>query len=126
MAIGTTRAGEVQYPGEAPTAPQPLRRRSDWLRPHAGWAIVGAVVGYLIGHWLGNVIASGYAHVQGSGQNDVATVLGLVLGVVGFLTGVGALNYPLAKMLGKEPPPEVPERSWVRYFKMTEDHKVVG
>ena len=46
--------------------------------------------------------------------------------VVGWLAGIGALNYPLVKLIGREPPPPVPEQSWVRYFRMTEDHKVVG
>ena len=36
------------------------------------------------------------------------------------------LTYPLLKMLGREPAPSLPTRSWVRYFRMTEDHKVVG
>ena len=88
--------------------------------------MVGGVIGYLIGHWLGNVIASGYQQVQGSGQNDVAIVLGLSLGVVGWMAGIGALSYPLAKVLGYELAPAPPERTWVRYFRMTEDHKVVG
>ena len=83
-------------------------------------------VGYLFGHWLGNVIASGYTASQNSGQNDVATVLALVFGVVGWLAGIGALNYPLAKLLGREPAPAPPERPGSRYFRMTDDHKVVG
>ena len=42
------------------------------------------------------------------------------------MAGIGALTYPLAKILGYEMSPAPPERSWVRYFRMTEDHKVVG
>ena len=87
MAIDTT-VGEFEYPGRGGARHPPERlpgsgRRSDWLRPNVLWAMAGGVVGYLIGHWLGNVIASGYQQVQGSGQNDVAIVLGLSLGVVG-------------------------------------------
>jgi cytochrome c oxidase subunit 1 len=93
---------------------------------HLGTAIIGAIAGYALGHFLGNSIASGYANVQGSGQNDVAIVLGLSLGVLGWLAGVGALNYPLAKLVGKEPIPEVPAHSWTRYLRFTTDHKVVG
>jgi len=40
--------------------------------------------------------------------------------------GIGALTYPLAKLVGREPPPPVPETGWMRYFRYTEDHKVVG
>ena len=58
------------------------------------WAMAGAVVGYLIGHWLGNVIGSGYTQVQDSGQNDVAIVLGLTFGVVGWMTGIGGAQLP--------------------------------
>ena len=130
MAIDTTQVGDFEYPGEEavdipPTTP-PTWRRSDWFRPNLVWAIAGGVVGYLIGHWLGNVIASGYQQVQSKGQNDVAIVLGLSFGVAGWMTGIGALNYPLAKILGYELSPHPPEPTWARYFRMTDDHKVVG
>jgi cytochrome c oxidase subunit 1 len=130
MALDTTDTAGIEtsgfYPGETPLHPLRISRGSGWLRPHMGWAIVGAVVGYLVGHWLGDVIAGGYPVAQTSGQNNVATVSALTLGVVGWLAGIGALNYPLLKMVGREPSPAVPETSWVRYFRMTEDHKVVG
>jgi cytochrome c oxidase subunit 1 len=126
MAIDVTEQSPDPFPGETATRQHPVSARSEWLRPNVLWAIAGGVAGYLIGHWLGNVIASGYANVQGSGQNDVANVLGLSFGVVGWMGGIGALNYPFFKLIGKEPPPTVPEQSWVRYFRMTEDHKVVG
>ena len=129
MAIDTS-VSEFEYPGEedvgTPPKPPPSWRRSAWLQPNVLWAIAGGVVGYLIGHWLGNVIASGYDQVQAMGQNDVAIVLGLSFGVLGWMAGIGALTYPLAKILGYEMSPAPPQRSWVRYFRMTEDHKVVG
>jgi len=130
MAIDTTQVGELEFPGEedidSPPSLPPAWRRSAWLRPNVLWAIVGGVIGYLVGHWLGNVIASGYAQVQDTGQNDVAIVLGLSIGVAGWMAGIGALNYPLAKILGYELSPQPPEQSWTRYFRMTDDHKVVG
>ena len=114
MAIDTT-VGEFEYPGEEEvSAPPDVPRsgqRSDWLRPNVLWAMAGGVIGYLIGHWLGNVIASGYQQLQGSGQNDVAIVLGLTLGVVGWMTGIGGFNYPLAKVLGYELSPAPPSRA---------------
>ena len=46
--------------------------------------------------------------------------------VVGWLAGIGAFNYPLAKMIGRAPAPEAPEEGWQRFFKFSLDHKVVG
>jgi len=46
--------------------------------------------------------------------------------VVGWADRIGALNYPVTKMLGREPPPGHPERKLGAYFRMTDDHKVVG
>ncbi len=89
-------------------------------------AVAGGIIGYLVGHWLGNMIASNYTNIQGSGQNDVAISLALAFMVLGWLAGVGALNYPLVKMVGREPLPDIPKQSWTRYFRFTLDHKVVG
>ncbi|MHB8457046.1 MAG: cytochrome c oxidase subunit I, partial [Acidimicrobiales bacterium] len=47
-------------------------------------------------------------------------------GVVGWLIGIGALNYPLAKIVGREPAPEVLDKNWTRYVRFSTDHKVVG
>ena len=121
--VRVPRRGGRRLPALAPrrhgAAPSGCARTFSGPSP-AEWS------GYLIGHWLGNVIASGYTQVQNTGQNDVAIVLGLSLGVAGWMAGIGALNYPLAKILGYELSPEPPEQSWVRYFRMTDDHKVVG
>jgi cytochrome c oxidase subunit 1 len=129
MAVDTTAPGAEAsgfYPGEVPLhAPKPSNL-SGWLRPHILWAAAGAVAGYAVGHWAGNLIAGNYDVSQNTGTNNVATVLALTFGVVGWLAGIGALKYPLLKVFGREPAPAVPETSWVRYFRMTEDHKVVG
>src|SRR5579875_2228521 len=101
-------------------------RRNPWLGYHAGTAMVGAVIGYLIGHWVGNFLASGETVVQNTGQNNAAVLLALVFGVVGFLAGIGAFEYPFQKMLGLQPPAREPYAGWTRYFRMTTDHKVVG
>jgi len=127
MALDISEPVGTDYPGETPPPVQARpRTRSEWLRPHLGWAVVGAVLGYLLGHYLGDVIAGTYPVSVNTGTNNVAIVFSLALGVLGWLVGIGALNYPLAKMVGREPPPAVPEHSWVRYVRMTEDHKVVG
>src|SRR5271167_746492 len=107
MAIDTTEQLPPEYPGEEAAPQPPVSTRSEWLRPNILWALAGAVAGYLIGHWLGNVIASGYIQVANTGQNDVANVLALSFAVAGWLIGIGSVNYPLAKMLGREPPPAI-------------------
>jgi cytochrome c oxidase subunit 1 len=84
------------------------------------------VLGYLLGHWAGNLIGSSHTTIQYNGQNDIAIVLGLSFAVFGWLLGIGALNYPLAKLIGREPPVESNTTHWVRYLRFTTDHKVVG
>ncbi len=93
---------------------------------HLGTAIVGAIVGYLLGHWLGNAIASSYPYIQNSGQNVIAVTLGEIFGVAGWLLGIGALNYPLAKMAGRQPGKEVDVQGWSKYFRYSTNHKTVG
>ena len=120
IAPPTSGVGEVRPPTRGPAS-----RRPAWFGQHVGTALVGMVAGYALGHWIGNVIASGYAHVQGSGENDVAIVLGMVLGVLGWLAGIGALNYPLAKLVGRDSVPRE-ATGWTRYFRYNLTHKVVG
>jgi cytochrome c oxidase subunit 1 len=120
IAPPTSGVGEVRPPTRGPAS-----RRPAWFGQHVGTALVGMVAGYALGHWIGNVIASGYAHVQGSGENDVAIVLGMVLGVLGWLAGIGALNYPLAKLAGRDSVPRE-TTGWTRYFRYNLTHKVVG
>src|SRR5450759_2835441 len=129
MTVTAESETEVVYPH--PTPPvlggfQGLPQRPGWLSQHLGTAAIGAVLGYLLGHWLGNVVASGYTNIADSGVNAVAITGGLLLGVFGWLLGIGALNYPLAKMVGLEPRPDYESTSWTRYLRYTADHKVVG
>ena len=126
MAQVTAETEGPTYPGEVPLAQTVLGRRPDWLKPHMGWSVVGAVVGWFFGRYVGDVIASGWPVVQNTTQNNVSVVLGLSFGAIGWLVGIGGFTYPFMKMLGREPAPLQPTRSWVRYFRMTEDHKVVG
>ena len=123
----TPTRSAVRVPGEH----DPSRHSVGAARPGCGptccgrWP--GGVVGYLIGHWLGNVIASGYTNVQDTGQNDVAIVLGPVLRrrrLDGRHRRRSTTRWPRSSAASPRPPP--PEQSWVRYFRMTDDHKVVG
>ena len=114
------------FPGDVPVSRASLDRRPDWLRPHLGWAVVGAVVGWFFGRYVGDLIAGSWPVSQNTTMNNVAVVFGLSFGGLGWLVGIGALTYPLLKMVGREPAPSLPGRSWLRYFRLTEDHKVVG
>jgi cytochrome c oxidase subunit 1 len=96
------------------------------LSQHVGTAMALAIAGYAFGHWIGNLVAGGYVRNQTASLNDVAIVLGLVLGVFGWLLGVGALNYPLAKLAGREPAPVEDPANWTKYFRYSVSHKTVG
>ncbi|HVA69941.1 MAG TPA: cbb3-type cytochrome c oxidase subunit I [Acidimicrobiales bacterium] len=96
------------------------------MSQHVGTAIVLGFLGYIFGHWFGNYLSSGYTVVVNTGQNSIADLLALIFMVVGWLAGIGALNYPLAKIVGREPKEEVELTGWTRYFRFNLDHKVVG
>ncbi len=89
----------------------------------AGWFIGYYAIGENItGHTLT------YYKAQ-AGENDIAVCLGYVLGVVGFLVGMGFANYPVRRMLGH--PPSLTEHESegegaARYFRLCTDHKVVA
>ncbi len=104
----------------------PLTQRPGLFSQHLGTAIIGAVLGYALGHWMGNAIASHYPYIANSGQNAIADALGLILGVAGWLLGIGALNYPLAKLAGRQPEAEVEVEGWSKYFRYSTNHKTVG
>jgi cytochrome c oxidase subunit 1 len=126
MAQDTAEVAGSSFPGEVLVGRANLDRRPDWLKPHIGWAIVGAVGGFFFGRYVGDLIAGSWPVSQNTTMNNVAVVFALSFGVLGWLIGIGALTYPLLKIIGREPAPALPTRSWVRYFRLTEDHKVVG
>src|ERR1039457_1706085 len=94
-----------------------LSENHGWRSQHLGTAIIGAILGYVFGHWLGNYIASGYTYIANSGMNAVANTLALAFGTVGWLAGIGALNYPIAKMAGKEPKKQKTVDYWSKYVR---------
>src|SRR5665213_1515862 len=129
MSISTEQPNEVVRSSAAP----PLKRRAiswtqrpGWMSQHLGTALVGAALGYWLGHWFGNYISSDYSYVANSGQNSIADTLALVMGVVGWLAGIGVLNYPLAKIAGREGKELEDVKDWTRYVRLSSDHKVVG
>ena len=93
--------------------------------------IVGAIVGYIIGYWIGGRFTGANIayYSKSAGQNDIAIFLGYFGGVVGFLVGLGFLNYPISRLLGH--PPTLAEHESEgegigRYFRLCTDHKVVA
>jgi cytochrome c oxidase subunit I len=94
-------------------------------------AVVLAAAGYYLGWWLGHQItAKSLAYFGDTGQNDVALFLAYLLGVLGFLAGLGFLNYPFARIAGRPSSVDHDEtddpRGWTRYLGFCTDHKVVG
>jgi len=122
-----TPVGEKVSGGGTPDEPVTTSLPSYWTRPNVLTGVVGAVIGYSIGHWFGNYVAADNQQFQGNGQNDFALTLGYLVATLGWLAGLGVLNYPIAKMLGHRPDETFEEDPRLsRYFRYTLDHKVVG
>ncbi|NNN10432.1 MAG: cytochrome c oxidase subunit I [Acidimicrobiaceae bacterium] len=122
MAIKTTSIAQGGDGGRA------VAEEKKGFRLNVFTGLIVGVLGYLFGHWMGNAIAGGYQQVVGSGQNDVAILLGFIFGTIGWFLGLGILNYPIQKMAGIEPPAEKYEYEpgVMKYFRYTLDNKVVG
>ncbi len=122
MAIKTTSIAQGGDGGRA------VAGEKKGLRLNVFTGLIVGVLGYLFGHWMGNAIAGGYQQVVGSGQNDIAILLGFIFGTIGWFLGLGILNYPIQKMAGIEPPAEKYEYEpgVMKYFRYTLDNKVVG
>src|SRR5574337_204075 len=104
------------------------------LRRLIGFNLLGAIVlgavGYYLGWWVGHQIsAPSLDYIDDSGQNDIALFLAYFLATIGFLGGLGLLNYPIQRMLGHPASTghegEDP-RGWTKYIGFSTDHKVVG
>jgi len=114
------------------TAPAPAARPL-WRRL-LGYNLLTAVLlgigGWYLGWYLGHHVASGAASIAyfaDTGQNDIAVLMGYSFGVIGFLAGLGFLQYPLARLRGYPPSLREKETEGVgRYFGLCTDHKVVG
>ncbi|HET7743977.1 MAG TPA: cbb3-type cytochrome c oxidase subunit I [Gaiellaceae bacterium] len=93
-------------------------------------AVVLGAVGYYVGWWLGHQIhATSLDYFGDTSQNDVALFLAYFVGTIGFLGGLGLLNYPLSRMAGRPASADHHEedhRGWTRYIGFSTDHKVVG
>ena len=90
--------------------------------------IGGFYLGWYGGHWVVAGSRSRASTYFGStDQNDVSMFLGYILGVVGFLLGLGFGIYPFARLRGYPASlREKEEGGFDRYFALSTDHKVVG
>ncbi len=67
------------------------------------------------------------AYFSDTHQNDIALFIAYLVGVIGFLVGLGFANYPVQRLLGKPPSlREKEQQGLARYFGLCTDHKVVG
>jgi cytochrome c oxidase subunit 1 len=82
-------------------------------------AIVLGIVGYVVGVWLTLAIRGG------SPTDEVAVVFGFVLGLFGWLAGIGGIEAFGRQWIGKTPEVST-DKGWLRYFQFTVDHKVIG
>ncbi len=90
--------------------------------------IVLGVAGWYAGWFGARAIAGASIDYFGAiDYNELSVVLAYLGGVVGFLIGLGFLNYPLSRLRGYPPTLREKETEGVgRYFGLCTDHKVVG
>ncbi|HZO62740.1 MAG TPA: cbb3-type cytochrome c oxidase subunit I [Gaiellaceae bacterium] len=88
----------------------------------------GLYLGWYGGHWLVDGLgAKSLGYFGDTDQNDVSLFLAYIVGVIGFLVGLGFANYPLARLRGYPPSLREKEGDGIgRYFGLSTDHKVVG
>ena len=106
--------------------PTPLWRRL--LGFNLLTAIVLGVAGWYVG-WFGGhaIVAPSLDYFGDIDYNELSVFLAYIGGVVGFLTGLGFLNYPFARLRGYPPSLREKETEGIgRYFTLCTDHKVVG
>src|SRR5215475_4577222 len=91
-------------------------------------ALILGVGGWYLG-WYGahKIVGPSLAYFADIDYNELSVYLAYIGGVVGFLVGLGFLNYPFARLRGYPPSlREKEEAGWTRYFSLCTDHKVVG
>jgi cytochrome c oxidase subunit 1 len=95
--------------------------------------VIGAIIGFVVGWGIGSVAIAYGAQGDNSLGSDPGILLGYFLSTVGFLAGMGFLNYPISRLLGRPKPTEEDNAylhgeagGFSRYFRMTTDHKVIG
>jgi cytochrome c oxidase subunit I len=109
----------------APVRP-PLWRRLIGFNLLTG--IVLGIGGWYVG-WFGAhaIVGPSLDYFADIDYNELSVFLAYIGGVVGFLVGLGFLNYPIARLRGYPPSLREKETEGIgRYFGLCTDHKVVG
>lgn len=82
-------------------------------------AFVLGLVGYVVGVGLTLAIRGGEP------TDEIAVVIGFTFALIGWLAGIGGIEAFGRQWIGKTP--QVSEdRTWLRYFQFSVDHKVIG
>ncbi len=116
--------------GAGPRRTRPLWRRLLGFNLLTAFVlgIGGFYLGWYGGHWVvGDFNIASLTYFGSTDQNDVSLFLGYIVGVIGFLIGLGFGVYPLARLRGYPASlREGEEGGFGRYFGLSTDHKVVG
>ncbi len=97
------------------------------IRYNVFTGIVCAIAMFIVGLWVGHKIGARTEWVAAIDENDVSVLLAYVLSTVGFMAGLGFLDYPVQRMLGHRPNLGGKDMDgWGRYLRMSTDHKVIG
>ena len=84
--------------------------------------------GWYVG-WFGahGVVGPSISYFADTDYNELSIFMAYICGVLGFLIGLGFLNYPFARLRGYPPSLRAKESEGKsRYFGLCTDHKVVG
>lgn len=118
-------AGAETHELPAPQGPSLWQK----LVPSHLTGIVGAIAGYLIAAGIVRLVTP----EEELALPDKVLLWAFIGLTIGWLIGVGALNYPVRWLLGMpEPPHEEPAsgpnyyRQYWRYFRWNTDHKIIG
>ena len=82
-------------------------------------AIVLGIVGYVTGVFLTIAVRGG------TPTDEVVVVFGFILGLIGWLAGIGGIEAFGRQWIGKTPQVST-DHGWRRYFQFSVDHKVIG
>lgn len=81
-------------------------------------------VGYVAGIWITVAVQESLGR-SASPTDEVAVVFGFILGLIGWLAGIGGLEAFGRQWMGKTPKVSS-DSGWKRYFEFSVDHKVIG